>query len=205
MAGTTPTASPNVKSTIGLQGFVIAPITSDTAAGITYGTAQKVAGIISASVTPANSDPAIQYADDIEFDVLYYDPDVSLKTKLADLPLAIQEMIYGAKIDDNGVLINNANDTPGYYAVGFKAEKTNHKYRYVWLYKCRAKLLTDAYATKEGGNTITRQEPEVEWTAIKRTYDGDWRAVVDEDENGVTAQTLATFLDAPYVKSVTNT
>ncbi len=41
----TPTASPKVKSTIGLQGFVIAPITNDTHEEITYGTAQKVAGM----------------------------------------------------------------------------------------------------------------------------------------------------------------
>jgi hypothetical protein len=54
--------------------------------------------------------------------------------------------------------------------VGFKSEKSNHKFRYVWLYKVRAKPLTEL-CTKEG-TTLTRQTGDVEWTAIKRTKDG---------------------------------
>ena len=40
---------------------------------------------------------------------------------MADLPLAIQEMIFGNTIDDNGVLIRKASDKPPYFAVGFIA------------------------------------------------------------------------------------
>ena len=40
----TPTASPTVASTIGLQNFVIAPLTKDDSTGVTYGTLQAVAG-----------------------------------------------------------------------------------------------------------------------------------------------------------------
>ena len=57
---------------------------------------------------------------------------------MADIPLAIQEQIFGNKIDDNGVLIRSSTDKPPYFAVGFKSEKSNHKFRYVWLYKVRA-------------------------------------------------------------------
>ena len=35
-------------------------------------------------------------------------------------------------------------------AVGFMSEKANHKYRYVWLYKVRAKPVTENYSTKAG-------------------------------------------------------
>lgn len=48
-------------------------------------------------------------------------------------------------IDDNGVLIRTAGDNPGYFALGFMSEKSNHSYRYVWLYKCRAKPVTEKY------------------------------------------------------------
>ena len=119
-----------------------------------------------------------------EGDVLYPDPELSFKTKLADLPLIVQEMIFSNKIDDNGVLIRTANDKPGYFAVGFMSEKANGTYRYVWLFKVRAKPVTETYATKEG-TSITRQTGEVEWTAIKRTSDGRYQAVADEGENGV--------------------
>ena len=66
------------------------------------------------TITPENNDPDVQYFDDTEGDVLYPDPELSFTTRLADLPLVIQEMIFGNQIDDNGVLIRSANDKPGY-------------------------------------------------------------------------------------------
>ena len=194
---TTPTASPAVASTVGLKNMVIAPLTADTDTAHTYGTLQLVAGAIEASVTPDNADPDIQYADDMEFNVLYPDPELSFKTKMADIPLVIQEMIFGNTIDDNGVLIRTAGDTPPYFAVGFKSEKSDHTYRYVWLYKVRAKPVTENYASKEG-KTITRQTGEVEWTAIKRTHDGRYQAVADEGQNGFSSTDAASFLESVY-------
>lgn len=123
-------ASPTVSSTVGLKNVVIAPLTEDTEATLTYGELQLMAGAIEASVTPENADPDVQYADDVEFDVLYPDPELAFKTKMADIPLVIQEMIFGNRIDDNGVLIRSATDKPPYFAVGFMSEKSNHKYRY---------------------------------------------------------------------------
>ena len=94
----TPAASPTVSSTVGLKNMVIAPLTVDTEETLTYGDLQLVAGAIEASITPENADPDIQYADDIEFDVLYPDPELTFTTKMADIPLAIQEQIFGNKI-----------------------------------------------------------------------------------------------------------
>ena len=200
----TPAASPTVSSTIGLKNVVIAPLLTDTEAGHSYGDLQLLAGAIEASVTPDNADPDILYADDIEFDTLYADPNIDFKLKMADIPLLIQEMIIANKIDDNGVLIRTSQDKPPYFAVGFKSEKSNGKYRYVWLYKVRAKPLTENFATKEG-DTINRQNPEVEFTAIKRTHDARYQAVADEDENGFTAAKAATFLTSVYDPTFTTT
>ena len=197
-----PTASPTVSSTVGLKNMVIAPLTVDTEETLTYGDLQLVAGAIEATITPDNADPDIQYADDIEFDVLYPDPELTFTTKMAESPLAIQEKIFGNEIDDNGVLIRTSTDKPPYFAVGFKSEKSNGKFRYVWLYKVRAKPLTENYATKEG-TTINRQTGEVEWTAIKRTHDSRYQAVADEGENGFTAESGATFLSSVYTPSFT--
>ena len=194
---TTPTASPTVSSTIGLKNVVIAPLTTDTESTLTYGTLQLFAGAIEASVTPDNTDPDVLYADDIEFDTLYADPQLSFKLKMADIPLAIQQMIFANAVDDNGVLVRAAQDKPPYFAIGFKSEKSNGKFRYVWLYKVRAKPLTESFATKEG-NTVTRQTPEVEFTAIKRTHDGLYQAVADEGENGFDATAAAAFLNSVY-------
>ena len=196
MAGA-PVASPQIASTLGLNNVVIAPLTADTEEGHSYGELQLLAGAIEASITPENADPDVQYADDVEFDTLYPDPDLSFKTKMADIPLVIQEMIFGNQIDDNGVLIRTASDKPGYFAVGFKSEKADGTYRFVWLYKVRAKPVTENYATREG-STVTRQTGEVEWKAIKRTHDGRYQAVADEGQNGFTPDKGKAFLDSVY-------
>ena len=203
MAGTV-AASPKVASTVGLKDVVIAELTEDTEATLTYGDMQKLAGAIEASITPDNADPDVQYYDDIEGDVLYPDPELSFKTKMADIPLIIQEKIFGNRIDDNGVLVRTAQDKPPYYAVGFRSEKSDKTYRYVWLYKVRAKPVTENYATKEG-KTVTRQTGEVEWTAIKRTHDGRYQAVADEGQNGFTSEKAAAFLSSVYEPSFTPT
>lgn len=106
----TPAPSPTVSSTVGLKNVVLAPLVEDTEETLTYGELQLVAGAIEASITPENADPDVQYYDDIEGDVLYADPELAFKTKMADLPLIIQEMIFGNKIDDNGVLIRSSTD-----------------------------------------------------------------------------------------------
>ena len=197
-----PAASPKVASTIGLKNVVLAPLLTDTDEGHTYGDLQLVAGAIEASVTPDNADPEVQFADDIEFDTLYPDPEISFKLKMADIPLIIQEKIFANAIDDNGVLIRTAQDKPPYFAIGFKSEKSDGKFRYVWLYKVRAKPVTENFATKEG-KTINRQTPEVEFTAIKRTHDGRYQAVADEGEGSFTAEKAATFLTSVYEPSFT--
>ena len=74
--------------------------------------------------------------------------------------------------------------------------------RYVWLYKVRAKPMTETYKTKEGA-TITRQNGSVEWTAIKRTSDGRYQAVADEGENGFDSTKAATFLQSVYEPTFT--
>lgn len=197
----TPVASPKVASTIGMKNVVIAPLTKDDDSGATYGELQLMAGAIEASITPENADPDIQYADDVEFDTVNPDPELTFKTKMADVPLSVQEMIFSNTLDDNGVLVRTANDKPNYFAVGFKSEKADHTYRYVWLLKVRAKPLTENYATKEG-STINRQTPEVEWTAIKRTYDGHYQYVADEGQNGFDKSKAETFLESVYTPTI---
>lgn len=197
-----PAASPVVSSTVGLKNVVIAPLVEDTEETLTYGELQLMAGAIEASITPENADPDIQFYDDVEGDVLYADPELSFKTKMADIPLQIQEMIFGNRIDDNGVLIRASTDKPPYFAVGFKSEKSNHKYRFIWLYKVRAKPVTETYATR-AGTTVTRQTGEIEWKAIKRTHDNQYQAVADEDQNGFDAAKAEAFLQSVYAPTFT--
>ena len=149
----TPTASPQVSSTVGLKNVVIAPLTEDTETSHTYGELQLMAGAIEASITPENADPDVQYADDIEFDTLYPDPELTFSTSMADIPLSIQEQIFGNQIDDNGVLVRKASDPPPYFAVGFKSEESEGPYRCVLVYHVGATPLT-VHHTQQWGQTL---------------------------------------------------
>ena len=102
-------------------------------------------------------DPDVQYADDIEFDTLLSRPRADLLDLHGGHPAEHTGQIFGNQIDDNGVLVRTASDRPPYFAVGFKSEKSDGTYRFVWLYKVRAKPMTENYKTKEG-QTITRQK-----------------------------------------------
>lgn len=197
-----PTAATAAKSIIGLKDLVIAPVTKDDDTGVTYGDLKKVAGAIKATVTPENADPDVQYADDGEYDVVYPDPTITFETELVGLPLDVQEMLLGNTIDSNGVLIRSDKDTPEYFAVGFRSEKADHTYRYVWLYKVRANPITEEYNTREG-TTVNRTTTTISWTAIKRNYDGKYQAVADEGLNGFTAEKAATFLNSVYTPALT--
>lgn len=184
-------------STIGLKNVVMAPLVSDDENGTEYGEVEALVGAVEATVTPQNADPDVQYADDEEYDALYPDPELEFSLKLADIPLAQRVKLLGHRLDANGVMLKNASDKPPYFAVGFQSEKADHTYRYVWLYKVRATPVTEKYATKQG-KTITRQTGDVKFTAIKRTYDGEYQAVADEGLNGFTEEKAKTFLATVY-------
>lgn len=200
MSDNTSTTSTKPMSTIGLKNVVIAPLTKDDATETTYGTVESLVGAIEASITPQNTDPEVQYADDGEYDTVYPDPELEFRLQMAGIPLDKLKLLFDNKIDQNGVLIKNASDKPTYFAVGFKSEKADHTYRYVWLYKVRATPMTENYATKEG-DTITRQTGEIVFTAIKRTSDGQYQAVADDGANGFTPEKAATFLTTVYAPS----
>ena len=194
------TTSTKPMSTIGLKNVVIAPLTKDDATETTYGTVVSLVGAIEASITPQNTDPEVQYADDSEYDAVYPDPELEFRLQMVDIPLDKRKLFFDNTIDQNGVLVKNASDKPDYYAIGFISEKADHTNRYVWLYKVRATPMTENYATKEG-DTITRQTGEINFTAIKRTSDGLYQAVADEGLNGFTTAKAATFLGTVYEPS----
>ena len=96
---TTPKTAPNAKSKIGLKNMVVAPIVKDTEEELEYGPLQLVAGSIEASISPENADADVQYADDVEWDALYPDPEITFNTTLVDLPLVLQGTFLGGLFD----------------------------------------------------------------------------------------------------------
>ena len=151
---------------------------------------------IDAQISRGTADPDVQYADDIESDVLYPDPEITISLEVKEVPLALQKKLFGQdEKDGNGVYTYESGKTPPYFALGFKSAKRSGADRYVWYYKCRAKPMDETFHTKEGG-TITRQQDKLEITAIKRTYDNYVSVKVDSD--AVDAPTASAFFANVY-------
>ena len=72
-----------------------------------------------------------------------------------------------------------------------------------WILILLVLIIVLFFAVRFVGQTINRQTPEVEFTAIKRTHDGRYQAVADEGENGFTAEKAATFLTSVYEPVIT--
>ena len=151
---------------------------------------------IDAQISRGTADPDVQYADDIESDVLYPDPEITISLEVKEVPLALQKLLFGQGAEDsNDVYKFESGKTPPYFALGFKSAKRSGADRYVWYYKCRAKPLDETFHTKEGG-TITRQQDKLEITAIKRTYDNYVSVKVDSD--ATSAPDEAAFFGGVY-------
>ena len=170
-------------STIGLSRLVFAPLITDNDKIAAYGELRRLPGAIEATVTPGGGEPSIQYADDIEFAVLWPDPEITVRIRVADLPLAMRQLFVGGHMDANGVWVKGPRKKVKYFAIGWRALKSDGKYRYTWLYKCRARETEQSFGTRQGAS-LNRREPEIEFTAIRLRYSGAYQAVADEGQNG---------------------
>lgn len=186
-------------SRIGLRDIKIAWLnantdTPTTAAAYTM-EAASVLEAIDAQISRANAEPNIQYADDVESDVLYPDPEVTISLEVKEVPIELQKMLFGqGAMDANGAYKYVSGTTPPYFALGFKSRKRSGADRYVWYYKCRAKPMDETFHTKE--KDVTRQQDKLEIVAVKRTFDDYVSVKVDSDAAG--APTAAAFFTNVY-------
>ncbi|MHC1786132.1 MAG: major tail protein [Christensenellales bacterium] len=156
---------------------------------------------IDAQISRGSADPDVQYADDIESDVLYPDPEITISLEVKEVPIELQKLLFGqtTAVDANGAYKYLSGMTPPYFALGFKSKKRSGADRFVWYYKCRAKPMDETFHTKEGPS-ITRQTDKLEIVAIKRTYDNYVSIKVDSDAAG--APSAAVFFGTVYAATL---
>ena len=109
--------------------------------------------------------------------------------------------LTGAKIDDNKVLISASEDGGAPVAIGFRAKKSNGKYRYFWLYKVKFGIPATNLTTK--GESIEFSTPTIEGTVLRRNkLDGQgkhpWKAEVSEDSAGVASSIISGWYSEVY-------
>ena len=186
---------------IGLDNLVFATITEDAAGIETYAAASiSLAKSISAKLS-IETNEAVQYADDgIDFDIKEF-KDGKLTLKVNDIGASVASKLTGATVDQNGVLVSASEDSAPAVAVGFRAKKSNGKYRYFWLYRVVFSVPDTELNTKE--DKISPATPTIEGTIMRRNKvdaggKHPWKAQVDEDDTGVVAATITDWFKTVY-------
>lgn len=185
-------------ATIGLDKLYYAEITEDENGNETYGTPSQLAKAISADLS-VELNEATLYADDGQAEIVREFKSGTVTLSVDEIGLDIVADLVGAEIDSNGVLISGDNDSAKPVAIGFRARKSNGKYKYFWLYRVLFTIPATNLATK--GDSITFSTPTIEGTILRRNKPDTsskhpWKAEVTESES--TKTIVEDWFDAVY-------
>lgn len=192
-------------ATIGLDKLFYSKITEDETGEETYATPVQLAKAMSAELSVEVAE-AILYADDGASEIVKEFKSGTLSLGVDDIGASVASDLTGAAIDANGVVISTSEDGGDPVAIGFRAKKSNGKYKYYWLYRVKFGIPATNLATK--GDSITFSTPTIEGTILRRNkVDGQgrhpWKAEVTEGDTAVTADTIANWYKEVYEPSYT--
>ncbi len=194
-------------ATIGLDKLYYAKITEDADGNETYATPVQMAKAMTADLSVELAEATL-YADDGASEIVKEFKSGTLSLGVDDLGGSVASDLTGAVIDNNGVVISTAEDGGTPVAVGFRAKKSNGKYRYFWLYRVKFGIPATALATK--GDSITFSTPTIEDTILRGNKGhgkgkDPWKAEVTEGDTAVTAATITNWYKEVYEPSYTTT
>jgi len=187
-------------ATIGLDRLYYAKITENENGEETYDMPVPLAKAITAELSVELAEATL-YADDGAAEVVKEFQSGTLTLGVADIGVDAAEVLTGATLDDNKVLISTSEDGGAPVAIGFRAKKANGKYRYFWLYRVKFGIPATNLQTK--GDSITFSTPTIEGTVMRRNKpDGQgkhpWKAEVSEDDPGVSPETITGWYTEVY-------
>ena len=186
-------------ATIGLDKLYYATITEDEDGNETYGTPEQLAKAMSADLSVELTEATL-YADDGAAEVIKEFKSGTLSLGVDEIGATIASILTGATIDANGVIISTGEDGGQPVAIGFRAKKSNGKYKYFWLYRVKFGIPATNLATK--GDSITFSTPTIEGTVLRRNKADTrgkhpWKAEVTEGDSA-TATTITNWYKEVY-------
>lgn len=187
-------------ATIGLDKLYYAKITEGENGEESYDTPKSLAKAMTAELSVELAEATL-YADDGAAEVVKEFQSGTLTLGIDDIGAAAAEILTGAKIDNNKVLVSASEDGGASVAIGFRAKKANGKYRYFWLYRVKFGIPATNLTTK--GESIEFSTPTIEGTVMRRNKPDTegrhpWKAEVSEDDMGVNAETITSWYTAVY-------
>jgi phi13 family phage major tail protein len=192
-------------ATIGLDKLYYAKITEAENGEETYGKPSQLAKAMSADLSVELAEATL-YADDGAAEIVKEFKSGKLTLGIDDIGATVASDLSGATIDANGVVVSTSEDGGTPVAVGFRAKKSNGKYRYFWLYRVKFGIPAANMATK--GDNITFSTPTIEGTILRRNKADTrgkhpWKAEVTEGDATVTEETIVNWYNEVYEPTYT--
>jgi len=190
-------------ATIGLDKLYYAKITEDENGNETYASPVQMAKAMTADLSVELAEATL-YADDGAAEIVKEFKSGTLSLGVDDIGASVASDLTGATIDANGVVVSTSEDGGEPVAVGFRAKKSNGKYKYYWLYRVKFGIPATNLATK--GDSITFSTPTIEGTILRRNkVDGQnkhpWKAEVTEGDVAVTSEIITNWYTEVYEPS----
>lgn len=190
-------------ATIGLDKLYYSKITEDSLGNETYGEPKTLAKAMTADLS-VELNEATLYADDGAAEVVKEFKAGTLSLGVDDIRAPVASDLTSSTIDSNGVVVSASEDGGDPVAVGFRAKKSNGKYRYYWLYRVKFGIPATNLATK--GDSITFSTPTIEGTIMRRNRvdafgKHPWKAEVTEGAEGVSQAVIDGWYNEVYEPS----
>jgi len=169
---------------IGLDMLYYAPLLTDTTGGVTYDTPVRLENVVSLSVTP-NTEIATFFADDGPREAFSQIGEVDVALQLPDIATEDYAFLIGANYNSGtGSMSYLTTAIAPEVAIGFRAQKSDGSYRYIWLMKGKFGVANMEHQTKESG--VNFQTMTLNGKFLSRTYDNMVFRRIDENDPNFT-------------------
>ncbi|MBO1003736.1 major tail protein [Pseudogracilibacillus auburnensis] len=182
-------------ATIGLRDIYFFPILTDTEEDTTYDTGIRIGKAMQANVQPSFNSAELRAEDGVAATADARGV-TTVTVQTDDLSKKSQSVMFGKKINSDGVLVDSEDDRPPYGALAFRSEKANGAFRYVVLYKGKFTLPESNYETKQ--ETPAFQTPTTTGRFIRRESDRLYGNDADDDDSEIDKSIFDNWFDAPY-------